>query len=99
MESTGVDRVEYYVSRAIEREAGIEACVDKEYYNIKGLLVRRGARVRIQLRGRREDELECELLCYSSVYGTFVLKCGNIYRIVRFRDVKIFDVMEEDGVR
>lgn len=66
----------------------LEACQEADYYVIKGMPVRPHEKIRIVMKGRMREEIECEFLCYNYYYATLLVKCGNELRVIKFSEVK-----------
>jgi hypothetical protein len=66
----------------------LESCHEANYYVIKGLSIRPHEKIRIVLKGRMREEIECEFLCYNYYYATLLVKCGSELRVIKFSEVK-----------
>lgn len=76
-------------NRLTRRLASLEQCEDTPYYVVKGMVINRGERLGIVMKGRGREELECELICYNYIYATLLVRCSdNTVRVIKFSDVK-----------
>lgn len=75
--------------------ASLEQCEDADYYVIKGMVVKRGDKIGIVMKGRTREELDCELICYNYMYATLLVKCYDTVRVIKFSEVK--QLIKRDG--
>jgi hypothetical protein len=73
---------------ATQKAIMLEACQEADYYVIKGLPIRPHEKIRIVMKGRMREEIECEFLCYNYFYATLLVRCGSELRVIKFSEVK-----------
>ena len=68
-----------------------------EDWEFRGVYLKRGMTVSIVLKGRGMHEIVCEFICFNPVFATFVLKCNNSIRIVKYSEIRYMSFPLERG--
>ena len=73
-----------------QRHGLYEACLEE--YNLHGLYLRKGIHVSVILKGRNPREIVCEFICFNPIFATFVLKCGDVYKLLKYSEIRYMSV-------